>query len=62
LPGKEIGYMQTEESLRTIIQQYDNTIKALKEKIMEIRAKKKQYQAILRDIRWEKKIARRRAS
>jgi len=54
--------MQTEESLRTIIQQYDNTIKALKEKIMEIRAKKKQYQAILRDIRWEKKIARRRAS
>jgi hypothetical protein len=54
--------MQTEESLRAIIEQYDNSIKALKEKIVEIRDKKKQYQAVLRDIRWEKKIARRKAS
>jgi len=54
--------MQTEESLRTIIAQYDYTIKALKEKIMEIRAKKRQYQSILRDMRWERKMARRRAS
>ena len=54
--------MQTEESLRAIIEQYDNSIKALKEKIGEIRAKKKQYQAVLRDMRWEKKQARRKAS
>lgn len=54
--------MQTEESLRAIIDKYDKTIKALKEEITEIRAKKKQYQSILRDIRWEKKMARRKAS
>ena len=54
--------MQTESSLRAIIEQYDQTIKALKEEITEIRAKKKQYQNILRDMRWEKKMARRKAS
>jgi hypothetical protein len=62
LAAKEMGFMQTEESLRAIIQQHDRSIKALKEEIAEIRAKKKKYQAILRDIRWEKKQARRQAS
>ena len=59
---KEDSIMQTEESLRAIIEKYDQTIKALKDKIAEVRAKKKQYQVILRDIRWEKKMARRKAS
>ncbi len=54
--------MKTEESLRAIIERHDQTIKELKEKVAEIRAKKKKYQAILRDIRWEKKQARRKAS
>ena len=54
--------MQGEEYLRTIIARHNRAIKRLEERIAGIRVKKKKYQVILRDMRWERKQARKKAS
>ena len=52
--------MQTEQSLRAIIDQHSQSIKRLEETIVAIRTEKKKYQTALRDVKWEKRENRRR--
>lgn len=54
--------MQSEEILKNIIEQNNRTIKALIAEIAEIREKKRRFQSMLRDLRWEKRMAKRRAA
>jgi predicted DNA-binding ribbon-helix-helix protein len=54
--------MQAEENLKKIIEQHNITIKALKARIDKVRHEKKNYQAMLRDLRWEKKKARKKVA
>lgn len=49
--------MRTEDELRGIIKQQSVTLKALKTEIAKFRDEKKKYQAMLKDLRWQKKRA-----
>jgi hypothetical protein len=52
--------MYSEESLRSIINQHDQSIKKLEETISVIRAEKRKFQVVLRNMKWEKKERRKR--